>query len=104
MKTRHGVLVAALFSLLMAACVNPSSQGPASLLTPGKLDYSGIHRIYDRPQVRGGHPLTVFVGAQYCPYCASMRWPLVEALNRFGTQRTYLGIRCSRSTTIKPTW
>jgi hypothetical protein len=85
MKTRHGVLVAALFSLLMAACGNPSSQGPASSLTPGKLDYSGIHRIYDRPQVRGGHPLTVFVGAQYCPYCASMRWPLVEALNRFGT-------------------
>ena len=84
------VMVAAFVSLLMSACGNPSSQGPASSPTPGKLDYSGIHRIYDRPQVRGGHPLTVFVGAEYCPYCASMRWPLVEALNRFGT---FTGLR-----------
>ncbi len=87
---RHGVLSAALVSVLMTACGNPIAQAPASSPTAGKLDYSGIHRIYDRPQVRGGHPLTVFVGAQYCPYCASMRWPLVEALNRFGS---FTGLR-----------
>ncbi len=90
MQTRHGVLIATLVSLLMTACGNPSSQAPASSPTSSKLDYSGIHRIYDHPQVRGGHPLTVFVGAHYCPYCASMRWPFVEALNRFGS---FTGLR-----------
>jgi thiol-disulfide isomerase/thioredoxin len=27
----------------------------------------------------------VYVGAEYCPYCAAMRWSLVAALSRFGT-------------------
>jgi hypothetical protein len=33
----------------------------------------------------GGKPAVVFVGAEYCPYCASERWPLVMALSKFGT-------------------
>ena len=89
MQTRQG-LIAALSLLLLTACGNASSQALGSSPTPGKLDYSGIHRIYDHPQLRGGRTLTVFVGAHYCPYCASMRWPLVEALNRFGT---FTGLR-----------
>ncbi|HEV7208680.1 MAG TPA: DUF929 family protein [Mycobacteriales bacterium] len=32
-----------------------------------------------------GHPLVVYVGANYCPYCAAERWPLAVALSRFGT-------------------
>jgi hypothetical protein len=90
MQMRHGMLVAALFALLMTACGNQSSQGPSSTPTPAKLDYSGIHRIHEHPQLLRGHPLTVFVGAHYCPYCASMRWPLVVALRRFGT---FTGLR-----------
>lgn len=27
----------------------------------------------------------LFVGAEWCPYCAAERWPLVVALSRFGT-------------------
>lgn len=27
----------------------------------------------------------VFVGAEFCPFCAVERWPIVEALSRFGT-------------------
>jgi thiol-disulfide isomerase/thioredoxin len=30
-------------------------------------------------------PQFVYVGAEFCPYCAMMRWPLVIALSRFGT-------------------
>jgi thiol-disulfide isomerase/thioredoxin len=32
-----------------------------------------------------GKPEVLFVGAEYCPYCAAERWPLVAALSRFGT-------------------
>ena len=29
-------------------------------------------------------PLVVYMGAEYCPYCATERWPMVVALTRFG--------------------
>lgn len=32
-----------------------------------------------------GHPEVLYVGAEYCPYCAAERWSLVVALSRFGT-------------------
>lgn len=30
-------------------------------------------------------PVVLFVGAEYCSFCAAERWPLVAALARFGT-------------------
>ena len=33
----------------------------------------------------GGKPEVLYLGAEYCPYCAAERWPLVLALSRFGT-------------------
>jgi len=33
----------------------------------------------------GGKPQVLYLGAEYCPYCAAERWPLVLALSRFGT-------------------
>ncbi|MBV8194638.1 MAG: DUF929 family protein [Candidatus Dormibacteraeota bacterium] len=32
-----------------------------------------------------GKPLVIYVGAEYCPYCAAERWSLIAALSRFGT-------------------
>lgn len=32
-----------------------------------------------------GKPEIVFVGAEFCPYCAAERWAMVMALSRFGT-------------------
>jgi hypothetical protein len=32
-----------------------------------------------------GKPRVVYVGAEYCPYCAAQRWAVVAALARFGT-------------------
>ena len=32
-----------------------------------------------------GKPKVLFVGAEFCPYCAATRWGLVAALSRFGT-------------------
>lgn len=33
----------------------------------------------------GGKPQFVYLGGEFCPYCAAMRWSLVSALSRFGT-------------------
>jgi hypothetical protein len=33
----------------------------------------------------GGKPQVLYVGAEYCPYCAATRWPLAVALSRFGS-------------------
>jgi hypothetical protein len=34
---------------------------------------------------QNGKPLMVYVGAEYCPYCAAERWAMAVALSRFGT-------------------
>lgn len=31
-----------------------------------------------------GRPLVTYVGAEFCPFCAAERWPLIVALSRFG--------------------
>jgi hypothetical protein len=32
-----------------------------------------------------GKPRILYVGAEYCPFCATQRWPVIVALSRFGT-------------------
>jgi len=39
-------------------------------------------------------PVVLYIGAEYCPYCAVLRWPLVVALDRFGT---FSGLELSTS-------
>ena len=48
-----------------------------------------------------GKPQVLYLGAEYCPYCAAQRWPLVLALSRFGTF-TGLGLTESSSTDVYP--
>ncbi len=48
-----------------------------------------------------GLPEIVFVGAEYCPYCATERWPMVIALSRFGTFSN-LGLTTSSATDVYP--
>ena len=48
-----------------------------------------------------GKPEVLYLGAEYCPYCAAQRWPLVLALSRFGTF-TGLGLTESSSTDVYP--
>ncbi len=37
-----------------------------------------------RSVTSGGKPEIVYMGADYCPYCAAFRWPFAIALSRFG--------------------
>ncbi len=37
------------------------------------------------PLLKGDKTRVVYLGAEYCPYCAAERWTMVAALSRFGT-------------------
>ena len=41
--------------------------------------------VSDAPMKDAGRPQVLYIGAEFCPYCAAERWPLVQALSRFGT-------------------
>jgi hypothetical protein len=47
------------------------------------------------PLTAGGKPEVLYIGAEYCPYCATERWPLAVALSRFGTFTGLGGIHSS---------
>jgi thiol-disulfide isomerase/thioredoxin len=53
-----------------------------------------IRRESSEPLLDGGKPLVFFMGAEWCPFCASERWGLVEATSRFGK---WSGLRELRS-------
>lgn len=46
------------------------------------------------PLMDGDKPELVYVGAEFCPFCASERWALVAALERFGS---FTGLAPTRS-------
>ncbi|HET9061281.1 MAG TPA: DUF929 family protein, partial [Acidimicrobiales bacterium] len=46
------------------------------------------------PLSAGGHPEVVYVGANFCPFCAGERWAIVMALSKFGT---FTGLRGTTS-------
>jgi hypothetical protein len=50
----------------------------------------------------GGLPAVVYVGANWCPYCALERWALVVALSRFGTFTDLGQVTASASTDVYP--
>jgi len=41
--------------------------------------------ISGTPLTSGGKPEMLYIGAEYCPYCAAERWSMIVALSRFGT-------------------
>jgi len=43
-----------------------------------------------------GKPEILYIGAEYCPFCAAERWSIVEALSRFGT---FSGLSATHSST-----
>jgi hypothetical protein len=49
----------------------------------------------------GGKAQVVYMGAEYCPYCAAERWAMVVALSRFGTFSN-LSYTHSSSTDVYP--
>ena len=79
---------------LNASTFNAVGKGTASSL-PTALPPTST------PLTLGGKPEILYVGAEYCPYCATERWPLVIALSRFGSFSS-LGLTTSSSTDAFP--
>ena len=47
------------------------------------------------PLTSGGKPQMLYIGAEFCPYCAATRWSMAIALSRFGTLTPLHGIHSS---------
>src|SRR5579859_1377453 len=47
----------------------------------------------------GGKPEMLYIGAEFCPYCAAMRWSMAIALSRFGKLTPLHGIHSSPTDT-----
>jgi hypothetical protein len=74
----------------------------------GTLDSIGKGTLMTMPKAANGKTLTsgrkpqiLYVGAEYCPYCAAERWSMVVALSRFGSFRN-LGATHSASQDVFP--
>jgi hypothetical protein len=46
-----------------------------------------------------GKPEMLYIGAEFCPYCAAMRWSMAVALSKFGTLSPLHGIHSSSTDT-----
>jgi hypothetical protein len=73
----------------LASVVNKVTTVPASTLDTvgsggGAVNAKPI-KISGPPLTASGKPEMMYIGAEYCPYCAGERWALIVALSRFGT-------------------
>jgi hypothetical protein len=92
----------------LANVVTDTTSVPASTLDAvgaGSVT-SGPTTVSGSPLTQNGKPEMLYIGAEYCPYCAAQRWAMVVALSRFGT---FSGLHTvhSSSTDIPaniPTW
>jgi hypothetical protein len=90
-------------ALASPAVVEAVTSVPASVLdrigvgaaqtAPTKIDAPAL--------VADGKPRVLYVGAEFCPFCAAERWPVVVALSRFGTW-SGLGATHSASKDVYP--
>jgi len=71
-----------------AAMVQPVTSVPSSVFDAIGVNGQSAMFVVTKNQPAlnlDGKPRFVYVGGEYCPYCAAMRWSLVAALSRFGT-------------------
>jgi hypothetical protein len=89
---------------LPASVVSDVLNVPVSTLT--KVGTGGLPPVSSLPlkpisdsaqTTAAGKPQMLYIGAEFCPYCAAMRWSMAIALSRFGTFGTIKGIHSSSS-------
>jgi hypothetical protein len=104
------VLVVVVAAVLVAVLARGSSSGSSSAssvptgqaateiaaavtsVTPTVIDQVGIGAVKALPAALSGPALTeagkpslLYIGAEFCPFCAGERWAIVNALGRFGS-------------------
>ena len=120
------VIAAIVVAFLVTRKSNQSSSSPTSAVLGSAVPQDVLARVTDIPEsvltkvgvnsalvsppqvIKGGKPLTLdgkpellYVGAEFCPYCAAERWAIVGALSKFGTFKG-LELMESSSTDVYP--
>lgn len=88
----------------LPASVQADLKVPASTLAKvgaGSAAPAAIKPVTGSPLTSGGKPEMLYIGAEWCPYCAAERWAMAVALSRFGTFSPLRGIHSS-STDVYP--
>ncbi len=88
----------------LPASVQSNLSVPASVLAQVGIGSSGTNALTagsGAALTSGGKPEMLYVGAEWCPYCAAERWAMAVALSRFGTFSPLKGIHSS-STDVYP--
>jgi hypothetical protein len=92
---------------LPASVVKNITTVPASTLASvgiGTADPKSVTTVGSaKVLTSGGKPQVLYVGAEYCPYCATERWAMAVALSRFGTFSGLHGIHSSSTDTYPST-
>jgi hypothetical protein len=58
----------------------------ATFSSVGAGTATGLRSISGQPELtQDGKPELLYVGAEYCPWCAAERWAIAAAVSRFGT-------------------
>jgi hypothetical protein len=83
-RAENEVLGVSVSKLVAAAKAEPEATTPPYKLPAGNAALTS-----------GGKPEILYIGAEFCPYCAGERWPLVMALSKFGTFKGLMGTSSS---------
>ncbi len=91
-----------------ASVVHDVTNVPASVfnkigVTSNEVPVSAPIVLSGQPalSLKGKSPAMLYLGAEYCPYCAAERWAMTVALSRFGTW-SGLKITASSHTDVYP--
>ncbi|MGH9298907.1 MAG: DUF929 family protein [Acidimicrobiales bacterium] len=74
-----------------------AAAGNGSATVGAKASGANLIRLSGKPLSSGGKPEIVYLGSEYCPFCAATRWPLTIALDRFGS---FTGLETTASTPL----
>ncbi len=85
--TADSQVVSALASVFAAVGTDAAQASPSAITAPALT--------------AGGKPKILYIGAEFCPFCAAERWPVAVALSRFGTFSN-LGTTHSASDDVYP--
>lgn len=65
----------------------------------GSVSQQNFSKISGTSLTSAGKPQMLYIGAEFCPYCAAMRWSMAVALSKFGTLSPLHGIHSSSTDT-----
>jgi thiol-disulfide isomerase/thioredoxin len=82
----------------LPAGVQPQLSVPAGTLVTvglGSSSTQALRAVTGSALTAGGKPEMLYIGAEWCPYCAAERWAMAVALSRFGSFTPLQGVHSS---------